>query len=187
MRKGLLLVVALLAMSCLLAAAAYTSATVTNYSQIAVVNSSTALLALDDANNAQTGFEDCTAYDDSDMLKFRFGWNNNQQYGLQRDSVYEWYDEKTAGDATDDLGLFTITNNSADDVKVTISENNATSGVTFSFRQNVDNDVTGWQQDTIQFSLEAGTTAQVGVKIQVADDATLESPNFDITVSAVAE
>ncbi|MBO8128221.1 MAG: hypothetical protein H0Z39_03350 [Peptococcaceae bacterium] len=193
MKRALVLVVALLAVSCLLAAAAYTSATVTNYSQIAINNTNASILELDEQLSLVTGFKDATAYNDQAMLKFRFGWNNGTQHGLQRDSVYTWWDNSNK------VGLFAVKNNSADKVRLTFTENYSDDQVTFEFLQylpawpngtaaqrNTTSD-SGWQDAGYNSyePLYPGETARIGVRITSSDTASVSGPlDFDINVSA---
>ncbi len=115
-KKGLLLVVALLALSGLMAAMAYSKANVTSTGTITIASTNSAILAFIPGEGV--GLKDNTAYlgkynegtigttKDAKVLKFRPGYNNGQNYGLQPESLYQWFH------------LFTIKNNSDDDIEV---------------------------------------------------------------------
>lgn len=118
MRKGLLLVMVLLMVSCLMAAAAYSSATVTNDAQLKVVNTNEALLTLE-ANTpwswqSTVGAKDHTATMVDGELFFQFGKGVGRDgstpvfYGLQPNSEYQWNP------------LFTLRNKSAETIEVTL-------------------------------------------------------------------
>lgn len=118
MKKGLLMVVFLLAISSVMAAMSYNKASVTNASELKVVNSNQALLSLevDSPWSWQTtvGAKDKTAVLKDGELFFQFGKGINggtgaeMFYGLQPNSVYEW------------SPLFTLRNKSAETIKVTV-------------------------------------------------------------------
>ncbi|MBO1912073.1 hypothetical protein J4G37_45675, partial [Microvirga sp. 3-52] len=118
MKKGLLMVVLLLALSSIMAAMSYNKATVTSASALKVVNTNQALLSLE-ANapwswENTVGAKDKTAVVKDGELYFEFGKGINggtgasEFYGLQPNSVYEW------------SPLFTLRNKSAETLKVTI-------------------------------------------------------------------
>ncbi|QCJ44345.1 hypothetical protein FAY30_21910 [Bacillus sp. S3] len=118
MKKGLLMVVFLLAISSVMAAMSYNKATVTNASQLKVVNTDQALVTLQaDApwsweNNI--GAKDNTVVMKNGELFFQFGKGINggtgaaEFHGLQPNSEYQWDH------------LFTIRNKSAETVKLTV-------------------------------------------------------------------
>jgi hypothetical protein len=119
MKKGLLMVVFLLAISSVMAAMSYNKAAVTNASQLKVVNTNQALLTLE-ANTpwswqSTVGAKDQTAVMKDGELFFQFGKGINggsgapEFYGLQPNSEYQWNP------------LFTLRNKSAETIKVTIS------------------------------------------------------------------
>lgn len=100
---GILMIIGLLAVSGVMAAMAYSTASVTNEFSLTTVNSSEALLALiaNPDHNA--------AYEQKGRLVIDLdrGFNDNP-FGQQKESTYTWND------------LFTIKNNSEHDVRVTI-------------------------------------------------------------------
>lgn len=112
MKKGLFLVVMLLAVSCLMAVAAYNTAIVTSDQTLKVVNTDKALLALIPQPANQVGNKDVTSTVDANgCLDINFGTsgiNKNGFPGLQPNSMYEW--DK----------LVTIWNKSAETLDVTV-------------------------------------------------------------------
>ncbi len=118
MKKGLIVVIALLAVASLMAAMAYNSATVTNAAQLKVVSTDKALLTLE-ANTpwswqSTVGAKDNTATVKDGELFFEFGKGVGRDgstpvfYGLQPNSEYQWNP------------LFTMRNKSAETIEVTI-------------------------------------------------------------------
>lgn len=119
MKKGLLMVVFLLAISSVMAAMSYNKATVTSASELKVVNTNQALLTLE-ANTPWSwqdtvGAKDLTAVVKNGELFFQFGKGINggtgaaEFYGLQPNSEYQWNP------------LFTLRNKSAETIKVSLS------------------------------------------------------------------
>jgi|LSQX01.3.fsa_nt_gb hypothetical protein len=122
MRKAsILVIVGLLAVTGLMAAMAYSDATITNVAGLITVETDSALLAL--TPNEGVGLEDKICYVEDGMLKFNFAagihntnmnspWNGtpyDKDWGLQPGSIYIFED------------LFRVTNNSRDRVRFTIS------------------------------------------------------------------
>ncbi len=106
MRKvGIIVIVALLAISGIMAAMAYTTARVDNDFSLTIVNSSDALLALTPSAAHNAAYLRSTGVM---VVNLDLGFGN-QPFGLQRDSEYYWED------------LFRVTNNSENDVDVTIN------------------------------------------------------------------
>lgn len=116
-KKSLLMVVLLLAISSLMAAMSYSSATVTSAMTGTVKTTDTALLALNAGKHSAAKVED-------GVLKIDFNKGNVTSmpvstYGVQKQSEYVWD------------GLFSVKNNSENQVAVTIkTENNPAAGVT---------------------------------------------------------
>jgi hypothetical protein len=118
MKKGLLLVVLLLAISSVMAAMSYNKATVTNASELKIVNTDKALVTLQaDAPwswENKIGAKDKTTVMKDGELFFQFGKGINggtgeaEFHGLQPNSVYQWNH------------VFTVRNKSAETVKVTV-------------------------------------------------------------------
>ncbi|WHZ02805.1 hypothetical protein QNH48_28450 [Neobacillus sp. YX16] len=118
MKKGLLLVVLLLAMSSVMAAMSYNKATVTNASELKIVNTDKALVTLQaDAPwswENKIGAKDKTTIMKDGELFFQFGKGINggtgaaEFHGLQPNSEYQWNH------------VFTVRNKSAETVKVTV-------------------------------------------------------------------
>lgn len=118
MKKGLLMVVILLAMASLMATMAYSSAMITNVAHLKVVTTDKALLALENKapwgnDRKTTGSKDNTVTIDEGELVFKFGngvgsSGGEEFHGLQPNSVYTWN------------YLFTVKNKSAEDIDVTV-------------------------------------------------------------------
>lgn len=104
-KKGLLIVVALLAIASLMAAMAYTSASLRNTASFKVSNTNAALLAITAGDHAAAGY---TSGSTSNELVINWAAGHNGEFGVQSGSVYFWDD------------LFQITNNSENTVKVTM-------------------------------------------------------------------
>lgn len=129
MKKGLFMVIALLAVSCLMAAGAYTSAMVSNAATLTVTSTSDSLVALTAKHvtvpnlPGETGFKDTTAEIQNNVLSFNFNrgtYNADTQsfdWGLQPNSTYAWWDFHN------EYGLFQVTNNSEDTIALGILEN----------------------------------------------------------------
>ncbi|WP_409344246.1 hypothetical protein [Paenibacillus sp. MBLB4367] len=123
MKKGLMMIVVLLAIGGLMAAMAYSSASVTNASTLNVKNTNEALVALIAADANSIGNKDRTASYENGKLTFNFGKGlGGQTFGLQRNSTYEW--EK----------LFKVKNNSNETIVVQFREDQSLSGVNDSIR-----------------------------------------------------
>ncbi len=209
-RKGLLMVVALMAVACLMAAAAYTSATVTNAAALTVTNTNASLVALtaDHITDGDVGFKDATAVVASDVLGFNFNMgrdaddplDGDDEYGLQKESVYTWWDDTNA------YGLFQVTNNSNDTVQLTITENCVDDpNIEFDFVMGINRGGVGdydsdWTNTALVVNntyaatfnaaegakLAPGETAEIGVRINITDLATVQANTFDIDVTATA-
>ena len=112
-RVSILVIVCLLALSGMMAAMAYSNATVTNTGTLTIANTNTALVALS-PNPAwswenKVGIKDGTAYVENGELKFDFGKGAlGKPWGLQPNSVYEW------------IPLFELRNMSKEKIKVTV-------------------------------------------------------------------
>jgi hypothetical protein len=90
MRKvGILVIIGLLAITGVMAAMAYTSATVTNEADLTVIRTNSALLRLE--RTGGVGNKDEAAYYQDGMLKFDFSkGKDGKTFGVQPGSVYEW-------------------------------------------------------------------------------------------------
>ncbi|WP_342433243.1 hypothetical protein [Neobacillus sp. FSL H8-0543] len=118
MKKGLIMVVFLLAISSVMAAMSYNKATVTNASELKIVNTDSALVTLQaDAPwswENKIGSKDKTTVMKDGELFFQFGKGINggtgaaEFHGLQPNSEYQWNH------------IFTVRNKSAETVKVTV-------------------------------------------------------------------
>ncbi len=106
MRKSLLVVVVLLCVASLMAAMAYTSATLRNQASFKVSNTDAALLAIRAGDHAAAGY---TSGSTSKELVINWAKGNNGEFGVQSGSVYIWEN------------LFYVKNNADHPVKVSIT------------------------------------------------------------------
>ncbi|MDP5274383.1 hypothetical protein [Chengkuizengella axinellae] len=107
MKKALLVVASLLAVSSVMAAMAFSSATVKNDANFSIVDTSGALLAIEAGEHQAAGYEERN--DGAEVLVIDFDkGKDGQEYGLQPNSEYTWID------------LFKVTNNSENSVDLTI-------------------------------------------------------------------
>ncbi|MBB4823352.1 hypothetical protein HNO89_000572 [Sporosarcina luteola] len=179
-KKGLWLVVLLLAISSLMAAMSYSSATVTSAMTGTVKSTTDSLLALNKGDHNAARIED-------GVLKIDFNQGNKTSlpvttYGVQKDSEYIWN------------GLFSVKNNSENVVAVSIkTENNPANGVSIFVRAGKGD----WQQiDStrsakidnlpIAFKTNGQHEAKIDVKVVVAKGASLGNFNPNIVVTGEA-
>ncbi|NCA97907.1 MAG: hypothetical protein EOM08_02690 [Clostridia bacterium] len=190
MKRKLILVIVLLCVSSLMASMAYNTATVTNAAELKITNTNTALLALVPLGGI--GNLDQTAYLDGGDLVFEFGRGNNpwfggdQNYGLQRNSVYEWFN----GGASN-TGMFAIQNRSAEHIRLSIKVTGVPAGVTIETNQSMGDGGNGWQNATGSFvvlprTLTSGSTCDIGVRITVGDTAVNGLSNMEVVIKAEA-
>lgn len=108
MKKGLLVVVALLALASLMAVMAYTDGYVHNTGYLKVSASDEALLAVIPADTSKAGYKDITAQINGfNKVQFNFGQGiGGKFFGLQPSSRYSWD------------RLITVQNNSEDDLEL---------------------------------------------------------------------
>jgi hypothetical protein len=115
MRKvGILVIIGLLAITGVMAAMAYNTATVTNETALKVVSTNSSLLQLNPNANwswqSKVGFKDNTAKIKDGELYFEFGRGVLDKFrGVQPNSVYEW------------VPLFFMRNMSEEKIEVTVS------------------------------------------------------------------
>jgi len=156
MKKGLLLVVLLLAMASMMAAMAYTSATVNNDAQMTLQNTQDALLALSASEEHNAAYyHDVTA----NILRIDLDkGNGNVDYGIQPYSEYAWED------------LFTVTNNSEHTVDVEITmESDFAPGVRLYAGFDGDwEQLVSWVDSNVngplEFTLEPGEAKPIDIK-----------------------
>ncbi|WP_172373355.1 DUF1102 domain-containing protein [Sporosarcina jiandibaonis] len=177
MKKGLLMVVLLLALSSIMAAMSYTSATVTSAMSGTVKSTDASLLALKAGSHK-------AATIDNDILKIDFNKGNVTSmpvstYGLQKQSEYVWN------------GLFSVANNSDNVVNVTIkTENNLPAGVKLYVKT-----TGGWTEINsinghthsglpVAFKTNAGHEVSVDIKVVVGSNASLGNFAPNLVVSA---
>lgn len=187
-KRSLLIVVALLCMASLMAAMAYSSATVTNAADLTIANTTQSLLKLEAEDLATIGMKDGNAYVSSGNLVFDFDKGKNGQFGLQRNSEYEWFYKGTS--KLNSRGLFNVTNNTSEDLKVNIKAIGVPSGIDIyvcradaaqSWVQ-IDNEI-GFTSD----AFDGDPGARYGVKIVVRDDAGLgNTDGMKIVVTGTA-
>jgi hypothetical protein len=174
MKKGLLMVVLLLAISSVMAAMSYSSATVTNDMSVSLVNTQDALLALDaspEHNAASVG------HITSDMLEINLDKGNGNDFGLQPNSVYTWGE------------LFKVTNNSEHKVKVTIKTDRQLSENRIAIHGSIDGN--NWVKflgrhsggGELTFTLEPGVDQWVDIKADTMNGHAKTS-NFKLVVEA---
>lgn len=180
MKKGLVMVVLLLALSSIMAAMSYTSATVTSAMSGTVVNTSDALLALTAGKHEAVRI-------DNGVLKIDF--NNGEKssqtgntYGLQKHSEYIWN------------GLFNIKNNSENRVDVTIkTENNLPSDAKLYVKTGNGtwteiNSVNGYTHPGLNVAFKTGAVpTPVDVKVVVGENASLGNFKPNLVVSGTAK
>lgn len=134
MKKSLVVIVALLALSTLMAAMAFTSATVTNSASFTISKTTNALLAMEKGDHAAVTYGgprgEVEEHLQIDLAKGR----DNQSFGVQKNSTYQW--DK----------LFKVTNNNEKPVSLQVYlENNNTKQGSFYVK---DNGITGWTRIT---------------------------------------
>lgn len=127
MKKSFFMVIALLALSSLMAAMAFSSAQVSNSAALSVVNTDSALLALNvpekSLDRHAGGNSDGTARIVDGNLVFDFNKGaSNRSFGLQKNSEYVW------------LSLFETKNNTSQTIRTAISTENVPEGVSIFMR-----------------------------------------------------
>lgn len=175
-KKGLLLVVALLALSGLMAAMAFTNARVEGKMSLKVVNTNEALLALTLGNHmaayladTEPGIKGTVA----SVLKINLNkGKGGAEYGLQRDSKYEGHD------------LFKVTNNSENKVSVTVSVDRE-KGEPYIYLKTG----SSWSNGSkITFTLEPGESKWIDIQVHTPYELRIPPKSFswEMVVSAVA-
>ena len=184
MKKGVLVVVALLAIAGLMAAMAYNEATITSDQTLKVVATDQALLALKPGTGV--GNLDETAYVDVNgvlQIEFGKGLGENGFHGLQPGSVYRW--EK----------LISVQNKSAEtlEVELTLDGGAAISEVR-AFAEGSDNG--NWFSGMLvwdntvgahAFTLGPNNTIDLAFEIEVPVGATMDEYVGTMVVKAVAQ
>lgn len=110
MKKSLLTVVALLALSTVMSAFAFSSATIANDGTLTVANTNSSLVALIPADETTVGSKDGAAYIDGGELKINLAKGNGGEFGVQGDSTYKWDN------------LFKVVNNSKETIEFNITK-----------------------------------------------------------------
>ncbi|MFS0689421.1 hypothetical protein AB1K89_09270 [Sporosarcina sp. 179-K 8C2 HS] len=169
MKKGLLMVVFLLAMSSIMAAMSYSSAKVTSAMTGSVTNTHESLLALSlpEPGHAASKLED-------GVLKIDF--SHGTKFGMQKNSEYTWNN------------LFLVKNNSENNVTVTINtEEKLPEGVKLFVRTGATENWTEINKETVAkfegFNTTNNTRRNVSVKVEVSDKAQIKKFTPNIVVS----
>lgn len=110
MKKSLLMVVAMLALSTVMAAFAFSSATIKNDGSLTVSSTNESLVSLIPADENAVGSKDGAAFVDGGELKIDLAKGNGAKFGVQGDSHYKWNN------------LFTVKNNSKETVEFNITK-----------------------------------------------------------------
>lgn len=161
MKKSLLMVVMLLAVSSVMAAMSFSSASVKSNMSVSLVDTGDALLALNASDVHNASYLDTTS---ADVLEIDLNKGNGDadedtkgSYGVQESSIYTWND------------LFGVTNNSEHAVDVTVTIPDVESNV----RIYASVDGVNWERlvshvspnaGELTFSLEAGDSQKIDLK-----------------------
>ena len=178
MKKSLLSIIAMLALSTVMAAFAATSANVSNATMFTVASTDDALLAIDASD--KRGNKDGSAVVEDNVLKFNFGkGKEGKNFGLQPNSAYHWDP------------LYKITNNSEETVEVSLSfqngDSNKPKNSTWTFNAGVPNDdnAIGGQNFTTLLEYNDGKQTKAG-KVTLAPGQFVWV-EFDLSVHGDAE
>lgn len=177
-KKSLLLVVALLGMASLMAAMAFSSATVTSAASFSVVNSDEALLALIPSEEHNAAFIGDEGAHDSLAKRLVIDWDKgfeNKDYGIQPFSTYLWDD------------LFAVRNNSENDIHVKVYLDPDVSPVNLYFAST--RVASRWVNiggETLEFDLAAGETEWISTKFASTSGMAMKpgEVNFNMIVEA---
>lgn len=199
----MLLLVLVLAVTSLLAAAAYNTATVVNAGTITINNTNASLLALSPLGGV--GNKDNTAKIENGMLKFEFGTGTNPYFngpgaflhGMQKKSTYIWGQDVAAGANIQSVtqGLFSMQNRSAETIVTSIQVTGLPEGVklymagTAGFMNTWVDMSDGNYHNIMPWgwgSVGSGNTVNVAVKIVVEDTATFKTTT-SITINVKAD
>ncbi len=175
MKKSLLVVVALLCMASLMAAMAFSTASVSNAMTVKLANTQDALLALSasEYHNAAT-----TDHITADMLNINLNkGKDGVEYGIQPHSTYEWDD------------LFNIKNNSENDVDVTVKLGPNSQGRTKIFAKYGDNNwvmISGIHSDggELTLTIPSGDSQWIDFKTDGTLNGHVEDYDFNLIVEA---
>ena len=171
MKKGLIMVVLLLALSSIMAAMSYTSATVTSAMSGTVKSTDASLLALKAGSHKAATIE-------NGVLKIDFNKGNVSSqpvgsYGVQKNSEYIWN------------GLFTIGNNSENVVKVKINtEGNPAKGVKLYVKTGdsgwtLIDSINGYTHTKLPVAFKNLNLHEVAVDVKVVVDSNADLGNFN--------
>lgn len=191
-KRSLLIVVALLCMASLMAAMAYSTATITNKADLSIVNTSDALLQLYVKDTSKVGLKDGAAYYDKGNLKFNFdkGLKGNE-FGLQKNSEYVWFNEEEGNY----YGLFWVYNKSNENLNLNLKATGVPEGVDIYAKRCWSGKT--YSEDWVQINTKNGYTSDwwnpganndFGIKIVVGDDAQIAPiDNMNIVVTGIAD
>ncbi len=181
MRKvGIIVIVALLAVSGIMAALAYNQATVITTGQMKVVNTNQALLTI--RPHGGVGNLDETAYIEDGMLFFEFGKGRLGVFrGLQRNSIYEWAE------------LVNVYNQSNEKLQLYVKVEGIPDHVQFDVAWTQGGWQTLWVED-VQDGQEvpmwvhtaSNTTHRFGFRIHIGEEAEFAIDDLTVTVRAEA-
>lgn len=175
MKKSLMLVVALLAMASLMAAMAFTSASVTSLASFSVVNTDDALLALMPGEHQAARLESVAGQPKTLVIDWDKGLNGGE-FGIQPNSEYEWED------------LFLVKNNSEHkiDVEVYLDPNFSMSGtdVFFGKTRVAKNWISMGGTNKLTFSLEPGAEEAISTKLKDSGVTIIDGAAFKLMVDA---
>jgi hypothetical protein len=192
MKKGLLVVVVLLAMASLMAAMAYNTATITNSASLTIVSTDSALLQLDAKDASKVGMKDEAAKVVDGNLVFNFNkGREGSDFGLQKNSTYEWFNNVSGNY----YGLFRVWNHSKENLKLNLKAENVPSGVEIYVKRCWSGAT--YPESWVLISDDDGYTFpywnsnannDYGVRIVVKDNATMgAADNMKIIVTGLAE
>ena len=191
MKKSLLVVIALLAMASLMAAMAFTSASLRNTAAFTVKNTNEALLAIEAGNHNAAGYSTNGRTSNHLVIDWAKGFEN-ESFGVQKGSLYIW--EK----------LFKVTNNSENSVLVKIKipfdskSNKGNIGSTVSLKTEDSNDWTvvakrnsKTTDGIVEFTLEPGQEMWIDSKIdsvyELTSGMSLANGNRNLNIMVDAE
>ena len=180
MKKSVLMVVTLFALSTLMAAFAFSSATIKNDGSLTVTSTNESLLAL--IPGTGVGNLDGAAFVKDGALKIDLAKGYNGNFGVQGNSTYKWD------------SLFQVKNNSNETVQFNITKE----GWGFDTKANIylgaKNDSTGATAEFYsrsnskngKITLAPGQTATVYLNVETESKAQMTVRNATLTVNATA-
>lgn len=179
MKKRLMLVVSLLAIASLMAAMAFTSASVTSDASFSVVNTDSALLALTPSDFHDAAYLGGTH--PSNAQKLVINWDkgyNGQEFGVQPNSEYIWDD------------LFEVKNNSEHpiDVKVFLDPDHTSNTTNIFFAKT--RVASRWENvggTPLEFKLNPGEGQWISTKINSSEGMSMKAKKVEFKLMVEAE